>query len=296
MTIGQTRRIQRAIMGVLRPLMGTRSTGTIVAKAAPGQVSIVLPKTSFVVPLPASATGRTQLAWEMPFITTADTTVLEAGSDVAVASLLGGARQNLAKDTVVRFDPPLAGMVQTATVKAAMTGGADASDTPGMVRDVVAYESFDSQGAAQDVFLARAGDRVPALVLAWIGSGAVATKGNGLEADTWKLYCVVAHGGGSHQRSAQALDILDAARDYLLDRSASDGIVFSAPPTTILGRDLFRVTPSSTIYSMTFETTMGVEKTEHRGAFNDWDWTRLDLDTATTTPKPVVDEAIYAMT
>jgi len=296
---GQTKRIRRAICAVLYPMTGTRSTGTVLAKAAVGQGTITLPKNSFGLPKPVSAAGKGELAHDRPLRVSADTVVDEAGVSVPVSSLLGGARQNLDVSTEVRWDPPLTGMVKTATVDGALTGAASSSG-PGAIAELLAYEAFPTLQSAQDAFLARVGPG-PSMVLAWTGSGGGEKKNRGSyhRPDVWKLYVIASHGGGVETRADQATDILDTAEALLIDRSGADGFVFSAPGTTITSRDYVRTTPTSVIYSMTFETRMGVKRTEHRslaaGDWSDWDATRIDADTATPVPLPVVDDASYDM-
>ena len=198
MTIGQTRRIQRAIMATLVPLQGTRATGNLTAVAT--LADVVIPAWSIAVPIIASAAGNAQLAYGHPVMTTDDVTVTSGGATVPIMSLLAGTRQNLPKDTEVRWDPPIAGLELTSTVAAAMTGGAYTTGQ-GTIKEIAAYESFDSPQKAQDVFLAKVG-LAPAVVVAWSSSGSEKRRGVGQwsREDLWELYVVVTNGAGSEKR------------------------------------------------------------------------------------------------
>jgi hypothetical protein len=296
--IGQTKRIRRALMAVLRPLTGDRATGQVLAKAAVGTTTIKLPKGSYCLPAPASVAGKTQLSQELLLHTTAETVVTEAGTLVPITSTLGGVRHNLAAGTVVRWDPPLLGMVPTAAVHANMTGGLDASG-PGMVRQVLAYETLIGGQPTLDVFLAKI-RATPAVVVAWASSQAVESTGVGAHRneDLWKLYVVCSISSGASERGDEALDILDAIESYLTDRSSVDGWVFSGPAVEIRSKEAVRLTSTSAIYSVTLMTSNGVRRTEHRtlgDSYEEWLTTQIDLETATTTPLPVVIAAIYPM-
>lgn len=298
-TIGNTRRVRRGIMSVLRPLTGDRASGTVFAAASAGQGSILVPKNCYLLPVPKSATGKGQIARDMPLRTTAATTVLEAGTTLPVTSLLGGTRYNLADTTVLRWDPPLVGLELTCTLQGAMAGGLNASPSPGMVKTVIPFEALAGVEQAKDLFHARIPAH-PALVLAWAGSRNAEWIGEETRRrhDLWKLYVVVENQAGALERIDEALDILDAIEGYLGGRTSFDGFVFcSAPGIDVLSRELVRGTASSTIYSMTFQTTTGSRRIETRsienGDYATWLRNQLDLDTATPSPLAVVDQAIY---
>lgn len=298
--IGHRKRIRRGIMSVLRPLTGDRANGTALAQASPGQGSILVPKNSYLLPVPVSATGKGQIAPDMPLRTTAEITVLEAPTAIPVSSLLGGTRNNLANGTVLYWDPPLAGLTPTATLQGAMTGGANAANSPGAVKELLAFEAFRSADAALDIFNARISAH-PALVLAWAGSRNGEHVGVDLRRrmDLWELYVIVETPQGVDERIDGALDILDIAEGYLGGRSSFDGNVFSAPPIEVTGTRFVRGNASSFLYSLAFNTFNTVQRIETR-SLEDGDWAlwlrqQLDLDTATPLPLAVVDQAQYLM-
>lgn len=290
MSIGQTKRIRRGIMGALLPLTGTRSSGTATVRATGGD--IVLPRGSFALPVTTSAAGVSQLAEDLPLWVTVDTTVTAAGAAVPVSSLLGGARQNMPTASRVRWDPALAGVEIESVLASALTGGADASG-PGSVRQVRQYETLEAD-TGRDLFAACVG-QAPAIVLAWERSGGEVGRGGGrsLRPDQWLLYVVTSNARGAVARGDEGSEILDGIEDYLTDRSAADGIPFSGPPTKVLERVRVRVTQTAFIYAVRIQTFASVVRTDTRTSYAVWLRNRLDAKTADPTPLPVVDGAIW---
>jgi hypothetical protein len=285
---------------VLQPLTGTRSSGAILAKSKAGAGDITIPKNSFALPVMESAAGNKQLEPNAPIRTTTDTVVTEAGVQVPVTSVLGGERHNWDDGTEVRWDPPLTNIEATATVDGDMTGGQNATESPGYVKEVLAFETLDTD-RAKALFNTGVGP-TPALVLAWESSppSELVAPQRALQEDRWKLYAVVESTGDGLTNIDTALDILDMARAWLLDRRGADGYVFSGPGGVQVGdRRLLSRADSHLVYVMSLTTTVGVRRTDHRKVGTDytqWLKTQIDVDTATDPPLPVVDEAVYEMT
>jgi len=301
--IGQTKRIRRAILAALRPMTGDRSSGEITATASGGNITV--PKNSFLVPVLESAAGNSQLEPNWPIRVVEDTLVAAGGTTVTVTSLIGGSANNLADGTMLRWDPPLVGLTETAVVSGGgLTGGADATaGAPGALKSLVSFEEIRSREQAQALFQAGITNALPAGILAWTGTNQGRKVGAGVHIrdDTWELYLVVTWSDEGLGQIDRVLDLLDAAESYLVDRKASDGFPFSAPDgTDILGRQLVRQTAGSLIYSVRFATMSAVQRVEHRsvteGSWAAWAKTVIDLETATTPPLPVVDGVKVDMT
>jgi hypothetical protein len=305
--IGQTKRIRRALCAVLQPLTGSRSVGALTVKSA-SATPVLVPKGTFWLPIPVSAAGTAEIARHRPIITTAATTVSQAGTTVPVTSLLGGLRQNLSKEWGVaptltpilcRLDPPVTGLVQTAAVQTALTGGLDATG-PGSVKEVVCFDSFGTREEATEAFLARAMDGL-SIIVAWSGSGRSTSSGRNRtqRPDSWEIYVVCPNRNVSEVRTDEVTDVLDGVEGLLTERGCADEFVFSAPPAVVTGRRLTKVTPTSTIYCLTLETTMGVERTEVRtGAWSSWTKSKHTISIAAEgviAELPVVDSAVYPM-
>jgi len=299
MSIGQTKAIRRAIMGVLRPLSGDRATGVILARAASGYGEITVPVNSYLQPVTSSAAGTKMVDRNQLVRTTQAMVVTEAGTVLPVASLGGGAKQNLAKSTLLRWDPPLTGLVATATVHgAALAGGADpAAGATAAVKGILAYETMP-RAEARDLFNAGVGP-VPAVVVTWAGSGGRTGAGEGVtrHTDLWKIYVVTASHAEAMARVDEALDILDAIEGYLEQRSSYGGVVFSSPPAEVLDKVLVRANSESFIYAVTLRTHSAVRRIETR-SIEDGDWalwktTSYQLQVATVPPLAVVQEATY---
>ena len=112
--IGQTKRLRRGIMAALAPLMGVRSSGTVTIASTSGEVG--LPKNQFAAVVRKSAAGVEQIDRSFIIRTSEAALVGTGGVDVAVTSLLGGARQNAVTGLTVRWDPPITDIEASSTL------------------------------------------------------------------------------------------------------------------------------------------------------------------------------------
>lgn len=293
MSAGRTTRIERAILAVLQPMTGLRSSGSLFVRATGDPVTLC--RNNFAVPIGKSRGTTYQLDFQKLLRTDSETIeVTSAGAIVPVTSNLGGLQMNLDAGIEVRWEPALLGLEPVSVVQTVMTGGADATG-PGSIKRLVTYEGIGAASSAKDLFLAK-GNLFPSAVLSWDSSEPGELRGRGVisQHDRWTLAVVSSRGDGGEQRRAEGMGILDLAEEYLLDRGAVDGEVFSAPHIEIVSRSRLAVTPTSYIYTMVFDTVTTVSRLDAR-TFAEWTKTKYDMRTQTMPPFPVVDSAIYSM-
>lgn len=298
--IGQTTRTARAIMEVLRPLTGSPALGTATVTATGADIEV--PKGCFFAPVKKYRGGSLKIDRDNLLRTREDTTVTSGGTSLGVISMLGGGRQNLEAGTVLRFDPPLAGVDEEAPVDALMTGGIDAGGVAA-VKQIIEAEQIESASAALDIFNARASSGAPCIVLAWDSSSDSAKVGRGKSAqeERWTLFVIVSRADSSASRRSEGRDINDAIRGYLFDRGSVAGHVFSSPPARVLGRTRTAITKSAYVYAVQIETIGHTRRIEARGStspdgemtWQEWRRTKLDVEHAQVPPFPVlVDDMI----
>jgi hypothetical protein len=298
MTIGQTKRIRRALVGALSPLMGTRATGTLTVRATSGPTE--LPESCFAMAIRKTAAGSEAIDRNCLLRTTAKTLVETGGTSVPVTSMLGGTRQNLPESTLIRWQPSITGIEELAAVAADMTGGTDL-DAAGRVSSIVEFEGIGAN-AAKDLFQGRVMLELPAIVVAWDSSAGFEWAGQdkARHVDLWTLFVVVARQESAITRGDEGLDIMDGVSELLTDRRASDGIPLSAPNCALRGRRRVGVTPASYVYAVTIETRFAIKRRDTGGAadaarsFPPWLWTHFDFETDDP-PKTVIDDAGYPM-
>lgn len=301
MSAGLTKRIRRGLISCLRPMTGDYSTGQVTAAASSGAGTVTIPRNCHLVPILESKAGRAEISHDLPFRVVAAVDVPEAGGTVELASLLGGAANNLKAGTQLKWDPPLVGLEPLVTVDDDFTGGAAATEGPGLVREIRAFETLESYQQSRDLFAGEVG-RLPALVVAYAGSREVDVLGEDrvLEAHRWRIYAITSWGGSAIDVGNEVTDLLDAAKGFLIRRSSSHGLVFSTPPIQRVNTSRVRVTPTSFVWVLDLETYNGVVQTDFRPfegrTFNEWLENEFDLTSETTaypTPLAVVDGANY---
>jgi len=301
-SIGQTKRIARAIAEVLRPLTGTPATGFATVTASGSD--ILLPAGSFAAPIRTSTSGTPpttcqQIDRENLVRTTVDVIATTAGTTVPVTTMLGGIRQNLAALTSLRWDPPLIGMAPLAAVgAAALAGGANATGT-GAVGQIVLYEELRSGQVPLDLFRARAESGAPLVAIVWSSRGRAEKVGRNRAArpETWQLFVVVGHQAGAPERGSDGLDVCDAIEGYLTDRAEIGGFIFSAPPASVTGCKRVAVNETGYVYAVELVTLNAAERipTPEEATAVEWDHLRLDMQRASVPPFPVTTNALYDM-
>jgi len=227
----------RGIMAALQPLTGTRASGDVLVKAV--QATVALPRNSYAIPV-IEGQSRPDLAMKAAVGPNADGswTITSAGITVEMFSNIGGTRQCIPKDTVLAFDPPIAG-IKSAIAAELFVGGADLT-TYGALRDLVMYEHLDG---SMQLDLARSSiKRFPAALLSWIddepadGSSTSMTERAtrlGTRKLLYKLGFQIAvlseRGENDHARRAEGLEVLDQIATMLVDRNSIDEQAISNP-------------------------------------------------------------------
>jgi hypothetical protein len=297
MAAGDTYRILRYLMGILRPLSGDVATGAVRAAAVSGQITV--PVNSMLIPVIESAAGGRQLVRDLVYRTSAETVVPASGALIPVASLIGGKRHDLPDGATLRWDPPLLGLTETATASGAITGGADSIiSSPGAVRRILPSDS--TVPSAIELVKTHA-DHLPAILVSNAGFDTSDWNlgDDFTNADRWIIYtCVGKKVTGDIGEVQQGLAIQDAIRTYLSLRTSFFGEVFSDAIEVRSGRFLGNVRGQTfRIYESRVWTGYRDCRTEHRsmeaGDFNHWLKTQYDFLTATPAPLPVVEGALY---
>lgn len=313
MGIGQTVLIRRLIMSALRPLTGTRATATATVKLAEGVTEQVkLPLGCFAYPIHESAAGVADVDDQLLLRTAAEVYIQPgpAGTVVPISSVLGGARYNAFKAGArLIWDPPVAGLETHSVLATDLAGGLDpGAGHQAPIHDVATYEELTATDAALDLFLARLANRVPCVVIAWDSSDEATAKGRNHHhtPERWDLYVIIENHQGEKAKRDEGLNICDAVRGLLVDKSVVDGLPFSDPPARVFGRRRFRTTTTSIVYVLEVDTFTTAKRIDLRDpeqlppgwttdelAFPDWESTRYRLETCDDPPVAIVDGAVY---
>lgn len=300
----------RAILAVVQPVTGSRSAGQVLARAV--GANVVVPRNAHLLPV-----REGQIRPEQPFKTDEGPllapnkgawTVTSAGTNVDVLSVLGGARHNLPVGTVLRWDPPIAGLEPTATVGAAgLTGGADPTFFGGLKAAVV-HDAFGAPAADLESFRAKLG-ALPGMVLIWQSSepadgSAVSALGRGggrmgqnemLMVERYLAVIISNRVDDAHFRRSEALEAMDEVTLWLTDRMAVDGMSVSAPGgVQIAGRSRLQgnrlLYLEHDVYAINLAITRTYKRHDVR-TYNEWLRTRMRVQVTDDAhaPKDVVD-------
>jgi len=248
----------RAILSLLQPMNGDFATG--VASVSALSAPVVLEKNEYLLPV---VNGR--LLPEYIFKTTENVTIGTTPTTFSIKSILAHPDHNLPVSTKLVFDPPIEGLQEAATITTATTG-AQLYTGFGSVRTVKLYESIPAGDLNESLFKVDA-QGMPALILAWLGSGEATPGNRGAYhmVDRWMLYAISARSTSDHSRRAEGLYLLDEATEWLFDRSHVDKECFSSPTNLVItGRDRLALTPTTYAYTLTFETVRTVSKRDRR--------------------------------
>lgn len=285
--------LARAILGQLAPLTGTRGTGTATVSNPTG-AAIELDPNMFLLPVVNDELADDLVfkvapnpATALPFSEGGAWTIPPGGSlSVAVKSNLGGARHNLAAGTVLRFDPLLDGLDETATLDADITDGAD---RPGLcLRRAVYYEDLDAAAIERDIAAGRL-SQLPGAMLVWTqstpaeGRTAGTNQGSTRIADgvrmfteNYRLFVVSASLASDGRRRAEGARIMQAITRMLTDQQVTnDGEKLTAMGSLeILNRSRFVRNEKHYVYAMTLRVNRTVVRTDTR-TFVPWLRTHL---------------------
>jgi hypothetical protein len=270
----------RALFAVLTPITGARSTGEVLVTA--GAADVTVPKNAYLMPVVGG-----QLRDDLLFKTTAAVSILAGQTDaVAITSNVGGSRHNLLDGSVLRFDPPLDGVLPAATASGAITGG---DDVGALLKSLVVFEDVEDGEAAADGFAAKVGDS-PAAVLAWIESEPVdgtsaglrtsstrASRGKKFYRESFVLYVRAGHLGSDHLRRREGSVLIQAITRLLSDRMQNDdgeqlssvGAGVEITSRAKLGRG-----PTHYLYGLRLRMNQTIERFDAR-TYQQWTSTRM---------------------
>jgi hypothetical protein len=227
----------RGMMGLMSPMMGTQAKGRAFFRPRTGVDHHValLPNTWLHAEI-EGAIRPYHLIRVLPNAATPDGSwpIEPAGNFVPIETIQGGARQNLADATVLRFTkatPPEGFGVDSATVYGPMSGGSDDTNFGYRVNWMGFYESFQVSQQGLDLFRAGVTDP-PAVIVVWSGaepadgitSSAVSRglnrKGSGLllDKEQFNIFVVVARADSDEARREEGLALIDEVRESLSDQ------------------------------------------------------------------------------
>lgn len=261
--------IQRHIMAMLAPLMGSRASASVTAAATGSDVTACRGWHLLHVRR-SPGTGRSELDRTSPYVVTADTVVTSAGVSVPLRSTLGGARQRIEPGDALVWDLPRAGLTLQAQAIAAASG-TDAPDGPKKVRSIVPFQDAGGLDGLKRLFNAQAGQRQYPCIVVAAGAGnaaPLATKhaANGRRLN-WRIMLIM---GGTQPQLAQhanTLTLLDEIESRLVGNNTVDGVVFSQP-LLYGGRTLMRIAGGgksfNTAWAITVRSTEGIPRYDDR--------------------------------
>ncbi len=319
---GSVLELGRALMAIMAPATGTRSTGMVRLQALTG-VEVTLPRNHYAFPI-IKRDRRPQRLFKVGAGPNLDGswTITDSPSEILMVSNIGGKRHNLKAGTPIVFDPPIEGLVVSPDpnkpVTTALFTGGDDSEGLGCVADMIMYEQLRFTDLAVDL---RRSDLkgFPAVVLTWTdlqsADGVTVPQGergnrvgtrSTLYKSTYDLTIMVTRESEDHARRHAGLAIIDFISRLLTDRQAVDGICVSNPSglqilqvfrETAIPQALFQ---KFYIYHVIVAAELGFEQIDNR-TFEDWRRTVFDVVAPQTPALPdqgnfvVVDDMTIEM-
>lgn len=274
--------LSRALLAQLTPITGERAAGVVTA-SAPGPDPITVPRNTYMIPV-----VRGHLRPELVFKTLAEGVVPGGGTlDLAVTSNIGGARHNVADETVFRFDPPVPGLAPTATARGDFTGG---SNVGALLRNVQIFEDVDATNVEEDFFASMMTDP-PAAVLSWqqteqaegevvgLRRGASrATRSVVLDAESFVLYVIVARIDGPGMRRKEGQVIAQAATRCWRGRMKNiDGeqLMATGGGVAVVSRARVARAPKHYVYAVRLRAIQSAETRVDGRTFTRWERTNI---------------------
>jgi hypothetical protein len=289
---GSVLETSRALMAIMSPATGTRSSGNVRLQAQPG-VEVSVPRNHFAFPV-IKGDRRPELVLKVAEGPEDDQSwkVTDTPGDILLISNIGGERYNLPDGTPIVFDPPLTGIVTSPAankpkVNVAFSGGLDRTGL-GCVADMLMYEQL-RVSPELGVDLRRSGiTKFPAVILTWsdlqsadgvtvpqAGRGNRVGTRSTLYKSTFDITIMVSRADEDHARRHEGLAIMEFLMRLLTDRQSVDGLCVSNPSGVQI-LQTFRETalPQSLvqkfyIYHIIVAAELGLEQIDSR-TFNDW--------------------------
>jgi hypothetical protein len=286
-------RLERAVMSVLQPLTGTRSTGSVLVKAL--GVDTPMPLGSYGVPAPVSAAGNAALDYRRLVKTRETTTVTAAGVLVPLMTVTGGPRQVLEGGTKIQWDPPIPGIEPVSTLAAAgLTGGTAPAEAIGSITQVTVLEGLGKENYAKSLWTAGLGEGAfPAVVIAWEGASPGAARGvsKNLRRHQFKILVAVSRVDGDDPRRDEGKRLLAAVEREIGDRSEVDGEVFSAPNTDLGPAGRLVLSPEVYVYWMDFFVQRATLRRDRR-TYAAWRTSQQQITTVPDEAHPPGEELV----
>jgi hypothetical protein len=282
--------VTRGIQALLQVLQGDYSSGAVTMTATGADVEVRAPV--FGIPIVNGAEDESRLikVEKNSALKSGYWTVTDAGVDVDVTSMQGGAHVNLAEATQVRWDPPMAGIEPLAVVAAGGLTGGTRSTAFGALRQVRHYKDMGLQKALE-FFQAQVAD-YPAALLSWHstspadgaaipGLGPDATRlGNGrrMFAHNFELGVISSRRDGADIRRKEGDQLRDDLLELLTDRVGYRNCPISTGRgLQIIEARFVGVSPNVYIDLIRFSCQYELQRRDSR-TFNDWIKTRLQIE------------------
>lgn len=236
----------RDLMAVIAPTTGTRATGKVLVEPN-GTAPTIVRRNQCLIPI-VNGDAREGLLFKVAEGPNDDPdpkgswTVQPGGTSVGVFSLLGGKRHNLPRGTRFRMDPlPRDPVNPIVTLQSDVTDGVDPIHFGG-VMSIVQFEQLAGGTLDLDAFRSQIG-QMPGIIIVWDGSEPAdgttqSTLSRGLSRvgtrktlwnERFNVFVITKRLDSDHMRRSEGLQILDDITEWLTDRQAVDGQVFSAP-------------------------------------------------------------------
>lgn len=295
----------RALLSLLQPITGARSTATATVRAVPGPTA-VLPRNAYAVPIVQGAArwDRMLKVAKNPLFDDGHWDVAAGGTAVSMISMVGGKDMNLAVNTPVMWWPTLEGIEPRSTLTVAATGGTEPTGLAAL-KQVAFFEQLrpNLTGAAQDLFKSLV-SQFPGAVLTWEESSPADGSAIDMTANTnarvgrgiflyqhaWDLFVITSRVDSDPQRREEGLALVEAITELLQDATSADGQVFSNPQgVRVVRRQRYFVAANFYVYRLSLVTVAAVNAKERR-TFHDWVRTRFDADTTDTPPLRLVND------
>jgi hypothetical protein len=304
--VGARTWIERNLLRVLQPLMGSAAEGMVTIKTLNGGADTVLPGGAFGIPFMTSATGKEELDFTRlvrvvgPVDDTGgyeysspDITVTAAGVAAHVVSVTGGINANLPAGTRILWDPMWPGIEPISTLSAAMDGGVQPAFEFGTVKQIVGFDEIGITKATASSEAWRARLTVfPAVIVALLRTtrGERTAPGRRRRMHQFRVYVFGSHFGGAELRRNEAKAVLDNIERLLEDRCSVDEQAF-ADEISVDGAGLATAEDGSYVHFVDVSVPHTVVRWDVR-RFNDWTLTQAALLTSATQQYPDLADAL----
>ena len=297
--------IKRCLLAVCAPVSGTRAIGKALVKTIGSDVE--LRGGSHAVRVVDEGNNKYSVDFTRVYKVSpaqpdshlvyrcdlADVTATNAGVEVSMLAVGGGAGHHLPVGSKLMWWPPIAGMEPIFEVTEAIEGATSATLTSSLKQIV----SFDELGISRSDMGAQAWkgkltEQGPSGVLTWRRSTSVPhAKNVDLNTEYFQIYVFNSNLRSNDMRRTDSLAALGHLRALLTDRSSVDGFDFSNPKIRVSGRGFVTADDTTYVHVIDFAVSHSVTRIEAR-VFADWLITQQTFLTALSAQYPTLAEAI----